>query len=41
MKGYVDRMKNITLCPTVVTIRSTLKDTDLPKLEQLAEEMLA
>ncbi|MCC8128739.1 MAG: FprA family A-type flavoprotein [Clostridiales bacterium] len=41
MKGYVEKMKNITLCPTVVTVRSTLKEADLPKLEQLAEELLA
>ncbi|MCD7881304.1 MAG: FprA family A-type flavoprotein [Clostridiales bacterium] len=41
MKGYVEKMKNITLCPTVVTVRSTLKDADLPKLEQLADELLA
>ncbi|MCD8383973.1 MAG: FprA family A-type flavoprotein [Clostridiales bacterium] len=41
MKGYVDKMKNITLCPTVVTVKSTLKDADLPKLEQLADELLA
>lgn len=40
MKGYLDGMKQITLCPTVVTIRSTVKDADLAKLEQLAGELL-
>lgn len=40
MKGYVEKLKNITLCPTVVSIKSTLKDSDTAKLEQLADELL-
>lgn len=41
MKGYVEKLKKIDLCPTMVTIWSTLKDSDLPQLEQLADEVLA
>lgn len=41
MKSYLDKLKGIELCPTTVTIKSTLKDADLPKLEQLADELLA
>ncbi|MBQ3089119.1 MAG: FprA family A-type flavoprotein [Oscillospiraceae bacterium] len=41
MKSYVDKLKKIDLCPTMVTIWSTLKDKDLSALEQLAEELLA
>lgn len=37
MKGSLDTMKNITLVEPVVTIRSTMKDSDLPAMEALAE----
>lgn len=40
MKGYLDKLKKITLCPSTVTIKSTLKDADAAKLEQLADELL-
>ena len=40
MKGYLEKMKQIELCPTTVTIKSTLKDADVAKLEQLADELL-
>ena len=40
MKGYLEKMKKIDLCPTTVTIKSTLKDADVAKLEQLADELL-
>ena len=36
MKGILDTMKNITLVEPVVTIRSTMKDSDLPAMEALA-----
>ncbi|MBQ3425519.1 MAG: FprA family A-type flavoprotein [Clostridia bacterium] len=41
MKAMLEGMKNITICDTVVTIKSRLKDTDKPKLEALADEILA
>ena len=41
MKGYVEKLKKIDLCPTMVTIWSTLKDSDIAKLEQLADEIQA
>ena len=40
MKVYLEKMKQIELCPTTVTIKSTLKDADVAKLEQLADELL-
>lgn len=40
MKEAISKMKNINLCETVVTIKSTMKDTDIPQLEALAEELL-
>ena len=41
MKAMLEGMKNITVCDTVVTIKSTLKAADKPKLEALADEILA
>ena len=41
MRAYLEEMKNIEICPTVVTIRSAMKLEDIPKLEQLADEILA
>lgn len=40
MKEIVGKMKNIRLCDTVVTIRSAMKETDLSKMEALADEIL-
>lgn len=40
MKEVVSKMKNIDLCENIVTIKSTMKDTDMPQLENLAEELL-
>ncbi|MBR1742589.1 MAG: FprA family A-type flavoprotein, partial [Lachnospiraceae bacterium] len=40
MKGILETMKEIEIVEPVVTIRSTLKDTDLPGLEKLADAML-
>lgn len=40
MKSVLETMKNITIVEPVVTIRSTMKESDLPALEQLADEML-
>ena len=40
MKEIVGKMKNIRLCETVVTIKSAMKEADIPKMEALAEEIL-
>ncbi len=40
MKAMLDEMKDITVCDTVVTIRSRMKDSDIPALEALADEIL-
>ncbi len=40
MKSILETMKDIELAETMVTIRSTMKETDLPALTKLAEEML-
>ena len=37
MRGILDTMKNITIAEPVVTIKSVLKETDIPALEQLAD----
>ena len=41
MKGYVEKMKKITLCEKTVTIKSTMKDADVTAMEELADELLA
>lgn len=41
MKAMLEGMKNITICENVVTIKSAMKETDKPKLEALADEILA
>ena len=40
MKGILEGLKEVTLVEPVVTIRSVLKDSDLPELEKLADAML-
>jgi len=40
MRGVLESLKNVEIAEPVVTIRSTLKDSDIPALEQLAEAML-
>lgn len=40
MKTMLDGMKNITVCNTVVTIKSVMKETDKPALDNLADEIL-
>ncbi len=40
MKGIVEGMKNITLCDTIVTIKSTLKEDSIVAMEQLAQELI-
>ena len=41
MKGYLDEMKNLQVCDTMVTIRSTMKPEDREAMEKLADELLA
>ncbi len=40
MKAMLETMKNIDIAEPIVTIKSTLKDSDIPSLEALAEAML-
>ncbi len=40
MKDILSTMKNIEIVEPIVTIRSKLKDTDIEKLNELAEQML-
>ncbi len=41
MKGILETMKDITIAEPVVTIKSTLKQSDIPALEELADAMLS
>ena len=41
MKSYVDGFKDVTVVEPVVTIKSALKDDDIPKLEALADALLS
>ena len=40
MRAMLEGMKNIAIVETMVTIRSRMKDSDLPAMEQLAVELL-
>lgn len=39
MKAIIETMKDITLCENTVTIKSALKENDIPALEKLAAEL--
>ena len=41
IKPIVEQLKDVKLCENVVTIKSSLKDTDIPNLEKLADELTA
>lgn len=41
MRAIIDGFKGVTVAETMVTIMSTLKDSDIPALERLADEVLA
>ena len=41
MKSILETMKNIEIVEPVVTIRSVMKDSDLPEMEKLADAMTA
>ncbi len=40
MRAFFENMKDITICPTVHTIRGAVKDSDAAALEQVAREVL-
>jgi flavorubredoxin len=40
MKGLLEEMKNITLCDTLVTIKTSLNEESTKALEALADEMV-
>lgn len=40
MKGILETMKNVEIVPQMVTIKSTMKESDVAALEQLADSML-
>ena len=41
MRAMLEGMKNITIVEPMVTIRSRMRDSDLPAMEQLAAQLLA
>ena len=41
MRSYFEKMKNIELTPTTVTIKSSMKPENIAQLEKLADEILA
>ncbi len=41
MRSFLEGMKDIRVCDTAVTIRSTMKEADKPKLSALADELLS
>ena len=41
MKAMLETMKNIDIVEPVVTIKSRMKDSDLPQMEQLCDAVLA
>lgn len=40
MKAILDTMKDLTVCDTVVSIKSTMKDADVATMNALADELL-
>ena len=40
MRGYLEAMKDIELCPTVHTIQGAVKSADVAAMEQIASELL-
>ncbi|MBO4997450.1 MAG: FprA family A-type flavoprotein [Lachnospira sp.] len=41
MKGYLEGMKEVTVVEPVVTIKSTMKEGDIPAMEALADALMA
>ena len=40
MRGYLEAMKDIDICPTVHTIQGAVKDADVAAMERIADELL-
>ncbi len=40
MKAILDTMKNLEICEKVVTIKTTMKDTDVENMKELAKEIV-
>lgn len=40
MLDIIDKMKDITLCKNIITIKSTLKKSDIPLIENMVNELL-
>lgn len=40
MRALIEPMKNIEIIEPTVTLRSSLKSTDIPKFEELADALL-
>ena len=40
IRGILDGMKNIRIAEPAVTIKSVMKDADIPKMEELAEAVI-
>ncbi|MDE7390600.1 MAG: FprA family A-type flavoprotein [Lachnospiraceae bacterium] len=40
MKSILETMKDITVCDNTITIKSAMKDSDIPNLEKLADELI-
>lgn len=41
MRGYLEAMKGIDICPTVHTIQGAVKDADIAAMRQIADELLS
>lgn len=41
MKSILEQMKNVSIIEPVVTIKSTMKDSDIENMEKLADELLS
>ena len=40
MRGYLEAMKDIEICPTVHTIQGAVKEADTAAMEQIADELI-
>lgn len=40
MRAYLEAMKNITICDTVLTLQGAVKDSDRAAMEKIADELL-
>ena len=41
MKAYFEQMKDIRICENILTIKSTLKESNLSNMEKLADEIIS